>query len=75
MKKYLMGLMIISLSTLLTACASNTRNENAGVGAASGAVVGALTGNPIIVLGGAVVGGTIGYSMNSTSKTPDNSPR
>ncbi len=69
MKKILMGLFILFFTCGLAACASNTRNMNTGVGAASGAAVAALTGNPIIVLGGAVVGGTIGYSMNSTDKT------
>ena len=66
MKKILMSFLFCFIAMSLMACVSNTRNMNAGVGAASGAAVGLLAGNPIIVASGAVVGGAIGYSMNST---------
>ena len=69
MKKILTSFFVLFLTGGLVACASNTRNMNTGVGAVSGAAVATLTGNPIIVLGGAVVGGTIGHSMNSADKT------
>lgn len=60
---------------LLTACSTNTRQENTLLGAASGAVVGGLAGGAIgsgggaVAVGavaGAIIGGVIGHSMESS---------
>jgi hypothetical protein len=69
MKKILMNCVMIFFSFCLIGCASNLKNiSTTGVGAASGAAVAALTGNPLMVLGGAVVGGAIGHYATKIKK-------
>lgn len=67
MKKQMMNTAILFLSLALVACACNTRKENTGFGAGTGAAVGAMTGNPFAIAGGAVLGGIIGYHAQSQS--------
>jgi hypothetical protein len=50
----------------LTGCASNTKNQNAGYGAAAGLAVGVLASNPILAVGGAAVGMAVGHSWTSS---------
>ncbi len=64
---------IAAVVVSLTACSTNTRQENTLVGAGTGAVVGGLAGSIgggwAIAAGavvGAVIGGVIGHSMDSS---------
>ncbi|WP_114834787.1 RT0821/Lpp0805 family surface protein [Aquicella lusitana] len=62
----------------MAACSTNTREQNTGIGAVTGAVVGGLAGSAIgsgtgqvVAIGagaivGALVGGAIGHSMDSS---------
>jgi len=74
MKRTLINLALLTTIGLV-GCSTNTRNENTGIGAVTGAVVGgvgtsALGGNPVAigigVVGGALIGGVIGNNMDST---------
>jgi len=74
MKRILIGLAIFSTIGLV-GCSTNTQQENTGIGAVSGAAVGGvgaalLHANPAWlaagIVGGALVGGFIGHSMDST---------
>lgn len=67
---------IAAVVVSLTACSTNTRNENTLLGAGTGAVVGGLAGSVsggwAIAAGaavGAIIGGVIGHSMDSTDST------
>ena len=72
-----LGLFCMCLLTI-TACSSNTQNENTGIGAVTGAVLGGLAGSAIgqgtgkaVAIGvgavaGALFGGYIGHSMDSS---------
>jgi surface antigen len=77
MKQTLYKLTLIAMITTLTACSTNTRDQNTAVGAGTGAVVGGLAGSLakgagsgwVIAAGvviGAIIGGVIGNSMDST---------
>jgi surface antigen len=70
-------LTLIALIFSLTACSTNTQEQNTAVGAGTGAVVGGLVGSLargagsgwVIAAGavvGAVIGGILGHSMDST---------
>ncbi|OAI47690.1 hypothetical protein AYO45_05670 [Gammaproteobacteria bacterium SCGC AG-212-F23] len=72
-------LALISASLVLTACSTNTTNENTAAGAVTGAVAGGLlgtlakgAGSGWVIAGGALVGGLIGgligHSMDSSDK-------
>lgn len=81
MKNGLMKLAILLLSVCLAACSTNTQEQNTGIGAVTGAVVGGLAGSAIgagtgqvVAIGagaviGALVGGGIGHSMDSSDTT------
>lgn len=77
MKKPIATLALITLVFNVTACSTNTRNQNTAIGAGTGAVAGGVVGSLAkgsgsgwIIAGGAVVGalvgGLIGYSMDSS---------
>jgi surface antigen len=77
MKNVISKLTVIALVVSLTACSTNTREQNTMVGAGTGAVAGGLIGSLasgagagwVIAAGavvGALVGGAIGHSMDST---------
>lgn len=77
MRKIITTFALVTLVLNLTACATNTRNENTAVGAGTGAVLGGAVGSLAqgagsgwIIAAGAVVGGliggAIGYNMDST---------
>lgn len=77
MRNKLMAFALIIFAFNLTACSTNTRDQNTVVGAGTGAVAGGLVGTLaqgagsgwVIAAGavvGALVGGMIGYSMDST---------
>ena len=68
MKKIFGNILILFLSFSLLGCASNTKNQNAGYGAAVGVAFGALAGNPLLAFGGAVVGVGIGHAMPSSDE-------
>jgi surface antigen len=83
MKRIIMKLSVLALITSLTACSSNTRDQNTAVGAGTGAVAGGLLGSIakgagsgwVIAAGaivGALIGGAIGSSMDSTDNTSAN---
>lgn len=66
---------VVALSFNIVACSTNTQQQNTGVGAVTGAVVGGVAAgvigsSPAVVVGsaivGALVGGAIGHSMDST---------
>src|SRR5437867_335871 len=77
MKKIMTSVTIFVLITSLTACSTNTQNENTVLGAGTGAVVGGLAGSLangagsgwVIAAGaviGALVGGYIGNNMDNS---------
>jgi hypothetical protein len=66
MKNILLYFCIVCLGVSLTGCASNTKNQNAGYGAAAGLAVGVLASNPILAVGGAAVGMAVGHSWTSS---------
>jgi len=66
MKKFLLNLAILCLVTGLAGCASNTRNENSGYCAAAGIALGALSSNPLLAMGGAIAGVSLGRSLPSS---------
>ncbi len=77
MKRILINLAIFSTIGLV-GCSTNTQNENTGIGAVSGAAVGGvgaalLHGNPVWIgagiVGGALIGGFVGHSMDSSDNT------
>jgi surface antigen len=83
MKQTLRNLALLT-TIILVGCSTNTQNENTGIGAVTGGAIGGLAGSAIgggtgkavavgagIVLG-ALVGGTIGHSMDSGDKTQTN---
>ncbi len=77
MKRTLINLTLLATIGLV-GCSTNTRNENTALGAVTGAAVGGvgvgvLGGNPVAIgagiVGGALIGGFIGHSMDSTDYT------
>jgi osmotically inducible lipoprotein OsmB len=69
MTKILPPLSILFVAAALSACAGmNHRQRNTAVGATAGAVIGAVLteGDPVATLGGAAVGGVIGYKTTPT---------
>jgi surface antigen len=83
MKKVLTNLTVAALIVSLTACSTNTREQNTVVGAGTGAVAGGLIGSLatgagsgwVIAAGvvvGALIGGLIGNSMDSSDCTQMN---
>ncbi|MDR3490721.1 MAG: glycine zipper domain-containing protein [Gammaproteobacteria bacterium] len=77
MKHTISRLTIIALMITLTACATNTREQNTVIGAGTGAVAGGLLGSLatgagagwVIAAGaivGGLVGGYVGHSMESS---------
>ena len=74
-------ILALMISMGLVACSTNTQKENTTLGVASGAVVGGLAGSLIGagtgqavaigvgIVGGALLGGYIGHSMDSTDNT------
>jgi surface antigen len=78
MKKLMTQVTAIALVAGLTACATNTQQENTIVGAGTGAVIGGLagtlasgTGAGWVVAGGAVVGGIIGGLIGHNAPSSD----
>lgn len=80
MKQTLLKLTLIAMVISLTACSTNTRDENTAVGAGSGAVIGGLVGSIakgagsgwVIAAGavvGALIGGVIGNNMDSSDSS------
>ncbi len=79
MKQTIAKLTLIALVISLTACSTNTRDQNTAAGAGTGAVVGGVVGalahagsGWVIAAGaivGALVGGVIGHSMDSTDNS------
>lgn len=80
MKQAMMKLTLIAMIVSLTACSTNTREQNTVLGAGTGAVAGGLLGSLahgagsgwVIAAGavvGALVGGVIGHSMDSTDNS------
>ncbi len=80
MKRTLTAITVIALVVSLTACSTNTRDQNTMIGAGTGAVAGGLLGTLAsgagagwVVAAGAVVGGIIGgvvgHSMDSSDNT------
>jgi len=80
MKNIITKLALLTFIMSITACSTNTRNENTTIGAATGAVAGGLlgtlakgSGSGWVIAGGAIVGaligGLIGHSMDSTDTT------
>lgn len=84
MKRLITNIALMILSISIVGCASNTQSTNTGIGAASGAVLGGLAGSAIgagtgqaIAIGagavaGALFGGYIGHSMDSSDKNTAN---
>ena len=69
MKKKLRNIFFtFTLGFCLVSCASNTRNENAGYCAAAGVALGLATGNPIIVVGGAILGLGVGHNLPASDE-------
>ncbi len=77
MKQLISKVAIVAVIASMTACSTNTQNENTAVGAGTGAVAGGLLGTLasgagsgwVIAAGavvGALIGGTIGHSMDHT---------
>lgn len=70
MKVNFPSLFLICITTLLTACNTTARKENAGAGLAVGTAIGAATANPVLAVAGGAIGAGIGYSMNTDGKPP-----
>ncbi len=80
MKKLLTSL-TLATTLAVTACSTNTQNENTGLGAVTGAAVGGLGigaagGNAAAIglgiVGGALIGGFIGNKMDSSDTATSN---
>ena len=80
MKKALMNVVILA-SIGLVGCASNSQNENTGLGVVGGGAVGGIVGGlaggspaavGIGIVAGAVIGGLIGHSMDSSDHSAMN---
>src|SRR3990167_9165627 len=74
MKKLFINMTLLAMIGL-AGCSSNPSDENTGIGAASGAVLGGLgaiafRGHAVAIgasmVGGAIIGGLIGHSMDNT---------
>ncbi|OGT35220.1 MAG: hypothetical protein A3F11_02120 [Gammaproteobacteria bacterium RIFCSPHIGHO2_12_FULL_37_14] len=75
---------LLILSILATSCSTNTQKENTAIGAVSGGVIGGLAGSlvgggagRVVAIGagvvaGALLGGYIGHSMDSSDNTKMN---
>lgn len=81
MKRMLINVVLISALGLVGCSTNNTRNENTGIGAVTGAAVGGvgaglLGGNAVAVgagiVGGALIGGLMGHSMDSSDSMQGN---
>ncbi len=86
MKQAFIKLVLLAASAaLVVSCSSsNTRDQNTGIGAVTGAVVGGLAGSAIGagtgtavavgvgIVGGALIGGAIGHSMDSSDNMQAN---
>lgn len=76
MKQPIIKLALLALVMSLTACSTNTREQNTVVGAGSGAVVGGLigtVGGGWAVAGGIIAGGLIGGLIGHNMDSSDNS--
>lgn len=81
MKNILIKIAVLLVSFNLVACSSNTRSTNTAVGGVTGAVAGGLAGSligagtgQIVAIGagavaGALLGGYVGHSMDSSDTT------
>jgi surface antigen len=81
MQKSLTKIAVLCAALSLTACSTNTQTENTGIGALAGGAIGGVTagllgGNAaavgVSIIGGALIGGIIGHSMDSSDKTMAN---
>lgn len=71
MTKIVSTVSVIALLALITGCADmNHRQRNTAVGATAGGVLGAVLtdGDPVATVGGAAVGGLIGYKTTPGPK-------
>jgi surface antigen len=82
MQKSLTHIAALCAALSLTACSTNTQQQNTGVGALTGAAVGGIAsgllgGNAVAIgasiIGGALIGGVIGHNMDSSDQTYANS--
>lgn len=81
MKKILFTAVVSILGSVLIACSTNTQSENTAIGAVTGAAIGGLAGSAIGqgtgqavaigtgIVGGGLVGGAIGHSMDSSDNS------